>query len=54
MRGSMEAIYINLADRIGLQHVGPAQSARGPMFSARTRAGVAGEARLPVAVGEDT
>ena len=54
MRGSMEAIYINLADRIGLQHVGPAQSARGPMFSARTRAGVAGEARLPVVVGEDT
>jgi hypothetical protein len=48
MRGGMEAIYDYMATKpIGLLAFTPSQPARGAMFSARRRAGLAGEAELP-------
>lgn len=40
-RGGMEAIYDDLAAPIGMMKFARLQPARGPMFSARTRAGMA-------------
>ena len=39
MRGGMEAIYDDVPSPIGMMHFAPVKPARGPMFSARTRAG---------------
>jgi Domain of unknown function (DUF4188) len=52
MRGGMEAIYDDLAKPIGFGTFAPRKDARGPMFSARKRAGLGGEAP-PAAVPEE-
>lgn len=39
LRGGMEAIYIDMAAPTGLARFAPVKRARGPMFSARARAG---------------
>ena len=44
IRGGMEAIYDDVTRPLGLQTFAPSRAARGPMFSARHRLGVAGEA----------
>src|SRR5438128_2887155 len=44
MRGGMEAIYDDVPKPIGMMNFAPLKAARGPMFSARTRAGQSGEA----------
>jgi hypothetical protein len=43
MRGGMEAIYDDLAKPVGLMRFAPVRPARGAMFAARRRLGVAGE-----------
>jgi len=47
LRGGMESVYVNMTVPVGLTQFAPTQPARGPMFSARTRAARAGEPRLP-------
>ncbi len=51
MRGGMEAVYDDLSVRLGFGQFAPLQPARGPMFSARHRAGLRGE--IPPAVVEE-
>ena len=51
MRGGMEAVYDDVPVRLGFGQFAPMQPARGPMFSARMRAKLAGEPR-PVVVEE--
>ncbi len=46
--GGFEAIYDNLTEPIGLSSFAPTVPARGPMFSARRRAGHAGPVPEPV------
>jgi hypothetical protein len=46
-RGGMEAVYIDITPRVGLASFAPAVPARGPMFSARKRAGREGEPAAP-------
>jgi hypothetical protein len=48
MRAGMEAVYDDVPAPLGFGQFAPIQPARGPMFSARARAKLAGEARLPV------
>jgi hypothetical protein len=43
MRGGMEAVYDDMPVRLGFGQFVPLQPARGPMFSARGRAKLAGE-----------
>ena len=43
MRGGMEAVYDDVRVRLGFGQFAPLQPARGPMFSARNRAKLAGE-----------
>jgi hypothetical protein len=43
MRGGMEAVYDDVHVRLGFGQFAPLQPARGPMFSARNRARLAGE-----------
>lgn len=52
MRGGMEAIYDDMRVPIGLSHFAPNRQAVGAMFSARKRAGIAGEPRAEAAVQE--
>lgn len=52
MRGGMEAIYDDIPKPIGFSAFAPVSQARGPMFSARTRAKLAGQESKPVAVAE--
>lgn len=52
MRGGMEAVYDDIPKLIGLSAFAPVSTARRPMFSARTRAKVAGEGSKPVAMLE--
>jgi len=47
MRGGVEAIYDDMTKPIGMMNFAPIKPARGPMFSARTRASLAGEAPTP-------
>ena len=42
MRGGMEAVYDDVPVRLGFGQFAPLQPARGPMFSARTRARLSG------------
>ena len=42
MRGGMEAVYDDVAATTGFLAFAPAKPARGPLFSARTRARVGG------------
>jgi hypothetical protein len=43
MRGGMEAIYDDVPKPVGMMHFAPLGVARGSLFSARRRAGLAGE-----------
>ena len=47
-RGGMEAIYDDVPGRLGFGQFAPLEPARGPMFSARNRARLAGEPVAPV------
>ena len=51
-RGVFEAIYDDLPVPVGMMKFAPLQQARGPMFSARARAGMKGEAGSPVPEGD--
>jgi hypothetical protein len=53
LRGGMEAIYDDLAAPVGLLRFAPPNPARGAMFSARKRAGLAGEPRVEAPVAEE-
>lgn len=53
MRGGIEAIYDELNEPVGLARFAPNQAAKGPMFSARRRLGLSGEASIPDPVPED-
>jgi hypothetical protein len=44
MRGGMEAVYDDMRTPLGLLKFAPSHEARGPMFSARQRAGLGGSA----------
>ena len=48
MRGGMEAVYDDMPVRLGFGQFAPLQPARGPMFSARNRAKLDGDARPAV------
>jgi fumigallin biosynthesis monooxygenase-like protein len=52
MKGGMEAIYIDVPRPIGFMKFAPVHAAKGRMFSARSRAGQKGEAKLPTPVPE--
>lgn len=47
-RGVFEAIYDDLPVPIGMMEFAPVEKARGPMFSARARAGMKGDVNSPV------
>lgn len=53
MRGGMEAIYDDLKGPFGFSAFAPTQSARGPMFNARTRAGLTGDPAIAAPVEEE-
>ena len=48
MRGGMEAVYDDVPVPLGFGQFAPTRPARGPMFSARTTAKLAGESRPAV------
>jgi len=52
MRGGMEAIYDDVPKRIVFAVFAPVSAARGPMFSARTRAKLEGDATRQAPFGE--
>ncbi len=52
MRGGMEAIYDDMPKPIGFSAFAPVKAARGPMFSARTRAQVPGNETKPTIIAE--
>ena len=52
-QGGVEAVYVDMQERVGLMKFAPLQDARGAMFSARKRAGLAGEAGREAAVSEE-
>ena len=47
-RGVFEAIYDGLPGPVGMMKFAPVKEARGPMFSARARAGMKGDADSPI------
>src|SRR5438132_5576868 len=53
MRGGMEAIYDDIPKPIGMMNFAQTKPARGPMFSARTRASRPGGAAQPVVAERD-
>jgi hypothetical protein len=53
MRGGMEAVYIDIPSPIGFEKFAPTHPARGPMFSARKRARVAGQPHGESAIREE-
>jgi len=52
-RGGIEAVYVDMEARIGLAAFAQVEPAKGPMFSARKRAGLSGEATAEPAVAEE-
>ncbi len=52
LRGGIEAIYDDIHQPLGLSAFAPQREARGPMFSARQRLGLAGDAPAPPPVAE--
>jgi hypothetical protein len=52
VNGGIEAIYDDIPVAIGLSQFAPRQKAQGAMLSARKRAGLKGEARVPGPVPE--
>lgn len=53
MCGGMEAVYNDILQEIGFLRFAPVQAAKGALFTARSRAGRAGESTLPPAVTEE-
>jgi len=53
MRGGMEAIYDDMVKGLGFGTFAPLRTARGPMFSSRQRAKIAGDAAAPPIVNEE-
>lgn len=53
MGGGMEAIYDDMAVPSGLMRFAPTRQAKGPMFSARKRAGIEGEPTLKPGISEE-
>ena len=53
MRGGMEAVYDDMVAATGFLAFAPVRLARGPLFSARTRAGRAGEAAVAPPMREE-
>lgn len=51
-RGGMEAVYVDMRERVGMMQFAPLETARGAMFSARRRAGLEGEPEAPAGVAE--
>jgi hypothetical protein len=51
-RGGIEAIYDDLPKPIGLMAFAPTRDAKGPMFGARQRLGIVGQATAPPPVTE--
>jgi len=47
-RGGIEGIYGDMPVPVGMMKFAPVKEARGPMFSARARAGMKGEPKSPV------
>lgn len=54
MRGGMEAIYDDVGEALGFAKFAPVVSAKGPMFGARRRLGLQGEASVAAPVDEDS
>jgi len=52
-RGGVEAVYVDMKERVGLAQFAPVVSAKGAMFSARRRVGLVGEGTAPAAVTEE-
>ena len=52
MRGGMEAIYDDIPKPLGFSAFAPVNPARGPLFSARSRAKLAGEESKPTVIAE--
>ncbi|MFZ0520747.1 MAG: DUF4188 domain-containing protein [Candidatus Acidiferrales bacterium] len=52
LRGGIEAIYDDIPEPLGLSAFAPTREARGGMFSARQRLGIAGEAAVAPPVPE--
>ena len=52
-RGGIGAVYIDMEYPVGLARFAPTEPARGAMFSARKRAGIAGAPKQPEALTED-
>ena len=53
MGGGMEAIYDDVPKPVGFSAFAPVSTARGPMFSARTRAKISGQESKPIVITED-
>ena len=53
VQGGMEAIYDYMPVPVGLMQFAPHRPARGPMFSARQRAGVPGDAQRPAPLPDE-
>lgn len=51
-RGGIEAVYVDMESPAGLMKFAPVAPARGPMFSARTRAGMSGDAASKAGITE--
>lgn len=51
-RGGIEAVYVDMSTPTGMGRFAPRQAARGAMFSARKRSGLAGETRAAEGVTE--
>lgn len=51
LQGGFETIYDDVPEPLGLKSFAPVVPARGPMFSARRRAGLPGESAPPVIPG---
>ena len=54
MRGGFEAVYDDMAAPVGLMRFAPPKPARGGLFSARSRLGRDGAARMDAPVPEET
>jgi len=53
LRGGIEAVYVDMQSPTGMARFAPRVTARGAMFSARKRAGMAGEAQTTAGISEE-
>jgi hypothetical protein len=51
-RGGVEAVYVGMPSPVGLGRFAPVVPARGPMFTARKRAGIGGDSTAPEGLSE--